>query len=200
MTRDGERVGAAQWGLAIPADPGQHTIGASAPGRVPWQAATTVSGAGTTVAITVPALAVAPPESAPLPPVAPPIAPASSTTSPPEPAASGAGLGTQRTLAIVAGGIGVVGLTVGTVFGLKSKSKHDEAAQYCDGSACRGSRGVSAGNAAHSAGNVSTAFMIVGALGAAGGITLWLTAPKSREALGSQLALGLGSVELSGAF
>ena len=132
VTRDGERVGAAQWGLAIPADPGDHTITASAPGRATWQAVTAVSGVGTTVAITVPALAVSAPEAPPTRAVtsAPAAAPPPVVVAT-EPAPSG--LGTRRTLALVAGGIGVVGIGVGTVFGLKSKSDHDEAAKYCDG-------------------------------------------------------------------
>jgi serine/threonine-protein kinase len=197
VTRDGERVGEAQWGLALPADPGQHTVAASAPGRASWQATTTVSGAGTTVAITVPALALAPMESAPVAAPPSPIAPPPSAPLVEGSLSTGGALGTQRVLAIVAGGVGVVGLAVGTVFGLKSKSKHDEAAKYCDGTECREPRGVSAGEAAYSAGNVSTVGMVVGALGVAGGVTLWLTAPR-KEAARAQLALGLGSLELSG--
>jgi hypothetical protein len=108
-------------------------------------------------------------------------------------------LGTQRTLGLVAGGVGVAGVVVGSVFGLHSKSKHDEAAQYCDGSVCNDQRGVDAGESAHSAGNVSTVGMIVGALGLGGGVLLWLTAPQSKEQH-AELRLGLGSIQLQGKF
>lgn len=196
VTRDGERVGVAQWGVAIPADPGDHTIAASAPGRAPWQAVTAVTGVGTTVALTVPALAISTPEAPPTPAVtstpalvAPPVVVAK------EPASSG--LGTRRTLALVAGGIGVVGVGVGTAFGLKSKSDHDEAVKYCDGSQCREARGVTAGEDAYSAGTVSTVGMVIGALGLAGGVALWVTAPK---AAATEIAVGPGSLQVKGAW
>jgi hypothetical protein len=108
-------------------------------------------------------------------------------------------LGTQRTLALVAGGIGVVGVGIGTLFGLKSKSSHDEAAKYCAGAICTDPRGVTAGNDAHAAGNVSTIAMIVGAAGLAGGVVLWLSAPKSTEPH-AELGAGFGTLQFRGNF
>ncbi|HEX2674260.1 MAG TPA: hypothetical protein VHM25_25460, partial [Polyangiaceae bacterium] len=90
-----------------------------------------------------------------------PIAAHTAPAPPPEPE-SHSGLGQQRTLALIASGVGVIGIGVGTVFGFKSKSNHDEAVKYCNGSECSDPRGVSAGNDAHAAGNVSTVAMIVG--------------------------------------
>lgn len=110
------------------------------------------------------------------------------------------GLGTQRTLALVAGGVGLVGVGVGTVFGLKSKSSHDEAAVYCSGSVCSDQRGVDAGQDAYSAGTVSTVAMVVGAVGLAGGAVLWLTAPRSRLEPATALGLGPGSLHVRGSF
>jgi hypothetical protein len=108
-------------------------------------------------------------------------------------------LGSQRTFALVAGGIGVVAVGVGTVFGLKSRSRHDDAAKYCTGGSCTDTRGVTAGNDAHAAGNVSTIVMIVGAAGLAGGVVLWLSAPKTTEQH-AQLSAGLGTLQLRGNF
>jgi hypothetical protein len=108
-------------------------------------------------------------------------------------------LGTQRTLALVAGGIGVVGVGIGTVFGLKSKASHDEAVKYCVGGTCNDPRGVTAGNDAHASGNVSTIAMIVGAAGLAGGVVLWLSAPKSTEAR-AELTAGFGALQFRGNF
>ena len=119
---------------------------------------------------------------------------------------SGSSLGQQRMFALIAGGVGVVGLGVGTVFGLKSKSDHDEASKYCAGSQCSDARGVSAGNDAHSAGNVATLAMIVGGVGLAGGAALWFTAPKSRSdasarlGASTRLSVGLGTLRLQGEF
>jgi hypothetical protein len=134
---------------------------------------------------------------------------ASASAPAPEPdqaPASRSGLGTRRTLALVAGGIGLVGVGIGSYFGLQSKSKLDEAEKYCKGSDCTDPRGVTAGNDAYTAGNVSTVAMVVGALGIGGGVVLWVTAPKSAAAeqppAGPQakLELGFGSLSLRGAF
>src|SRR5439155_4931174 len=85
------------------------------------------------------------------------------------------GLGTHRTLALVAGGVGVAGLAVGAVFGLSSISKHDEAEHHCSGSICRDEQGVELRAQATRAGNASTAAFLVGAAGLVGGAALWLT-------------------------
>jgi hypothetical protein len=194
VTRDGERVGPAQWSVPIPADAGEHQITATAPGREAWQSRVTVKGPGGVFSATVPALA--PTGSTPVGPVVPPPAtpPADSSM----PARASGGLGTRRIIALAAGGVGVAGVVVGTIFGLNSKSKHDEAEKYCDGSRCTDARGVSAGNAAHSAGNVSTVAMIVGGVGLAAGVTLWLTAPDA--ATTAALTLAPTGLELQGAF
>jgi hypothetical protein len=112
----------------------------------------------------------------------------------------GPSLGRQRTLALVAGGVGLVGVGVGAVFGLKSKSDHDEAAKYCNGSACTDARGVSAGSDAHSAGNISTVAMIVGGVGLAGGAVLWFTAPRTSEQTSARLGIGIGTLQMRGQF
>lgn len=192
LTRDGERVGQAQWGVPIPADAGEHRIAASAPGHESWQGVVVVKGPGGTFAATVPAL---PPVGG----VAPVhVNPEPAPTGTAEPARPSGGLGTQRTVALAAGGVGVVGVVVGSIFGLKSKSNHDEAEKYCDGSRCTDARGISAGNAAHSAGNVSTVAMIIGGVGLAAGVTLWLTAPKAPAS--AALNLTPRGVELRGSF
>jgi tetratricopeptide (TPR) repeat protein len=193
ITRDGQPVGSAQWDQPIAADEGEHVISASAPGRAPFQTTVVVKGEATTATVNVPELARQEAASA-----VPTPAPVQPISAPSPLAEQGSGLGMQRTLALVAGGIGVVGLGVGTVFALKSKSKHDEAGKYCDGSECTDPRGVNAGNDAHSAGNVATLGMLVGALGVAGGITLWLTAPHAGSAPKTELSLGPGSLRLRG--
>jgi hypothetical protein len=183
ITRDGEPVGAPQWGLPIPADIGEHVVAAKAPHHRPWKTVAVVKGEGTSTVTLVP-----------------PLEPASATEEEaPPPGPGETGLGTQRTLAIVAGGVGVVGLGLGTVFGLKSKSKHDEAAGYCNNPNCPDARGVDAGNDARSSGNVATIGFVIAGLGLGGGIALWVTAPKS-AAPAAQVGFGLGSMQIKGAF
>jgi hypothetical protein len=199
VTRDGVEVGTAQWGVPIPSDEGTHEISAKASGYDDWHAKVAVSGAGTSASVTVPKLVVTPS-------VAPKAAPAAASTAATDENANAAqtatesksgGLGTQRTLALVSGGVGVAGLVVGSVFGFKAMSNKNEADKTCNGSACTSPDGVQAGNDAHSAGTISTIGMVVGAAGVAGGLVLWFTAPSGSKA---QVGISPTGVTLAGRF
>jgi len=205
VTRDGAPVGQAQWGEAIPADLGSHIVKASAPGHQAWETTILVQKKGETVRVEVPALeALAEPTQAPTP--TPALAPvALVTTGTVVPAAPNersmwAELGTAKTIALVAGGVGVAGVVVGSVFGLMSKSKHDEAEQHCNGSSCSDPQGVDLRSEARARGNVSTVAFIVGAVGLAGGATLWLTAPRHTETPGPQVGMTSGGIVVKGTF
>jgi tetratricopeptide (TPR) repeat protein len=186
ITRDGKPVGSAQWGLPIPADEGKHTIEATAPGHDFWQTVIEVRGEGKTVTVKVPALR----------------SRAAGDESESAPGQEGAeketGLGTQRILALVAGGVGVVGVGVGTVFGLKSMSNKDDAEQHCDGAVCRDQQGVDLRSDAISAGNISTIGFAVGLAGLAGGAVLWLTAGGESEKEQVAVGVGPGAVSIKG--
>ena len=179
VRRDGDLVGRDQWGVALAVDPGEHTISASAPGRSPWQTAATLRvGDASPVTVVVPELA--------------------RTATPPDasPARSAQPLGTQRLFAIAATGAGVVGVALGTVFALQSKSKHDEADRFCNGPACFDQRGVDLAEEAKQAGNLATIAFTAGALGLAGGAVLWFTAPARSPA--AHIGLGVGTLQVSG--
>jgi hypothetical protein len=103
-------------------------------------------------------------------------------------------------LALIAGGVGVLGIGAGTVFGLSSKSNHDEAERYCEGGDCTDARGVRAGEDAYSAGTLSTVCMVIGGAALAGGAVLWFTAPKRDEQALTALGIGPGTIQLRGAF
>ena len=57
VERDGAEVPKAAWGLAVPVDPGNHLVRASAAGRQPWTFTATLGGTTKRVTITVPILA-----------------------------------------------------------------------------------------------------------------------------------------------
>jgi hypothetical protein len=78
-------------------------------------------------------------------------------------------------------------------------SDHDDAEKYCKGSQCTDPRGVTAGNDAHSAGNVATIAMIAGGVCIGAGVALWFTAPKA-SAPSTTVGLGLGTVQMKGTF
>ena len=108
------------------------------------------------------------------------------------------GLGTQKILAIVAEGIGVVGLGVGSAFGAAALSKRNDAANTCP-NLCADESGVHKWSDAKSAGNVSTVAFLVGGLALAGGAVLWFTAGGTAPSTGAPAAaLGIGpaSVQL----
>jgi len=202
VRRDDSVVGSAQWQLPIPSDPGIHHFRASAPGYKPWQSDVDLKGAGVTVEVDVPDLEVEPvppaaPAAMPTPAVSapPPSAPADTSDTP----STSSGLGTQRIFAIAAAGAGIAGVAVGAVFGLKSKSNHDDAAGHCNGSSCDAA-GVALRSDAISAGNVSTAAWLVGAAGLAGGAVLWFTANPPKPQPSTQLGLGVGAILVRGAF
>ena len=110
----------------------------------------------------------------------------------------GHGLGTQKILAIVAGGIGVVGLGLGTAFGAMALSKKSDAQGACPGSQCPTHDGVSKWSDATSTGNVSTIGLIVGGVGVAGAAVLWFTASSPSSETSTHVGIGPGVLEVKG--
>ena len=107
---------------------------------------------------------------------------------------------TQKVLAVVAGGIGLVGIGVGTAFGLQALSKHKDAENACP-STCTTPAGVSLWHDAVTAGNLSTVAFIVGGVGIASAAVLWLTAGSSNASstqVGVGVRVGPGSFLLRG--
>jgi len=185
---DGEVIALALMGTAIPVDPGDHVVRATAPGMKPWETSAKTAGEGATAKVSVPPLEKDPNAvAAPPPPVVAPPAPSTTAVpaAPPAPADTGSSSGrTQRTIALVVGGAGVVALGIGTYFGVTALSKKgDENAQCPGGSSgpCN-STGVSLSQTAVSDGNVASVLLGVGAVAVVGAGVLWLTAPRAGAA------------------
>jgi hypothetical protein len=104
--------------------------------------------------------------------------------------------GTQKALALVAGGLGVVGIGVGTIFGLQSMSKNSDATAKCP-AACSDQAGVELWNDARFAGNISTIGFVVGGVGLATGAILWFTAKPSRTTA-LRTDIGPGTLQIRG--
>jgi serine/threonine-protein kinase len=189
--RDGTIVRPAEWGTAVAVDPGSHVIAATAPGHKAWQATVNLRDKSETVIV--PELEVLPPAKAAKADETKEGATTKEARGPADSAETNAGQ-TQRTVALIAGGVGVVGVAVGTVFGLRSKSAHEDAAAYCSGTVCTDPRGIELSNKARSSGNVSTAAFIVGGVGLAAASVLWFTAPHSKVEVG----LGIGTMQVAG--
>lgn len=184
VRRDGARLGDAQWGLPLPVDPGEHTFEATAPGKRPWKQVIDVRGEGAVVDVNVPALEDAPAAAAPVaapepaaatppPSVAPPPAAAAETSAP---------SGTQKTIALVSGGVGLAAAAVGLGFGLSASSKWNDVEKACPNRTCTNEAQRQVGKDAGTAADVSTVLVTVGAVGIVAGVVLWLTAPSGSNA------------------
>lgn len=192
ITRNGEQVDPAMLDTPMPVDPGEHTIVAAAPGKREWSTKVDVGPNGQRASVTIPIL---PDE--PIVQVATPAAAAQ----PGVDAGSSSSGDTQRWLAVGAGVVGVAGIVIGTVFGLQAGSKWDDA-QACDKDPSCPNAGTLSDDAS-SAATISTVGFVVGGLGIAGGLALWLTAPDSESSAtasraGVSVGLGLHGVSVSG--
>ncbi len=190
VSLDGVSVGRAEWGIAVPIDPGVHTVDAAAPHFKPWSTKLTVGTEATTTPVAIPALEAAPADVAPPPTPATPSAPPPATTA--EPPAVDSSVGhTQRTVGLVLGAVGIVGLGVGAGFAVSAKSQYNGSLSDCLASAPNecSSAGVNERNSAISAGNVASVAVTVGAVALAGGVVLWLTAPTGHASGADRAAL-----------
>lgn len=112
----------------VPLDPGETLIEATAPGHAPWRRTVNAQGSGTLLVVEVPDLLAPHTDPAQVKPSATPVArTATSDTSKSV---------DWRPYAIVATGIGVVGVAVGTGFAVGAKSKQNDSNAYCDGTGC----------------------------------------------------------------
>lgn len=136
-------------GTEIPLDPGEHDLLVTAPGKKPWEQSKLALGpSATTVHVRVEledeAAAAAPAAAAPPATTADTQSQAATTAAtdtrgpdtpqPEQPAASGGGNDTKRTLGFVIGGAGIVALGVAGYYGLTAISRKNDESKYPAGS------------------------------------------------------------------
>ena len=206
VKRDGAVVSPALWGTPVPLDPGKHQVSASAPGKEPWEITVVLDQPGGVISVDVPPLldrkAGAGATGAPAVAGGPAQKPGAGAEQP-APVEGASPRPWQRPLGITATVVGVVGFGVGTAFGLLAKSANDTSNMgNCDAKTNRcNAAGLLQRADAVQKGNVGTGVGIAGAVLAAGGIVLWITAPSAsspRSAAGRQRPeIGLGPTGLS---
>jgi hypothetical protein len=197
VTIDGQPVSAAALGLKRPIDPGQHTVRAEAPGYKPAENSFQVADAG--LAETKLTLEKAP------------DAPAAAGTPGSDQAgvtASTSGGSSNKTFALVAWGVGGLGLVVGGITGLIAVGKHGSLKDSCPDSKCP-STSKSDVDSYKTVGTISTIGFIAAGVGAAAGAVLWFTAPSESQSPAAAPAaaraswhpyVGLGSAGVTGRF
>lgn len=169
VSLDGDRIPDALWGMESPADPGPHEVVARATAVAPWNSQATVTDEGSRTTVVVPVLA----------PPAPVVsAPAPATL----PLATGAApfwtRRTAHTSALVTAGLGIVGVAVGTGFGVDAAGKQSDYNQIKARGTCT-TQCVAESQQAVSAATGSTVGFVVGGVLVAAGAVLWLTAPAA---------------------
>jgi hypothetical protein len=175
VQRDGVMLEGASLDNALPVDPGHHVIVASADGY-----------ASKTFTIDLKEsekqrIEVTPGEKLPEPvktPTSSTIVSTSSTTSDAPRSSS-----STRTWGYVIGGLGVVGLGIGTVYGFVALSKNSESKSNgaCDANNFCDAAGKAARDDARRAGNISTFAFVVGGVAVAAGAVLILAGPSSSK-------------------
>jgi hypothetical protein len=175
--RDEVEVSEATWGVAVPLDAGEHVIVAKAPGKKDWSRTVRIEASDGPILVEIPML-----ENAKAPNRQQPALRADVNKAPVADAMSLQGRGnSQRTLAYVAGGVGVAGWLVGAVAGLKAKSKQNQSESQCVTSApnyCN-QQGVDLLSTGRKYAAVANVGFAAGALGVVGGALLYFTSPTA---------------------
>lgn len=176
VTLDGNPVNTAALGLRRPVDPGSHVVKASAEGYKPAETSFQVQEGGTGEAklkLEKDPNAVATPG----PSTAPTGTPGTADPGTSLAASTDKGGSSNKTLAIVAFGVGGAGLVLGSVTGLIAMGKHSDLEKACPDGKCPADQ-KSAYDSYKSMGTISTVGFIVAGVGAAAGAVLLLTSPK----------------------
>ena len=188
---DGSVLGEGTLGTALPIDPGAHVLKAGAPKKREWSQQFEVPAEAGTQNIEVPALE-------DLPVAAPPVvAPKPAERPTPQPAPSS----NKRPIGIALGAVGLVGIGVGSYFGLRAKSQADDADRFCRGSVCT-EEGLAGHEDARSSAFIANILFGVGVVGIVSGTYLIVTSgpDTSTQQASVWLGAGVGQVAAGGSF
>jgi hypothetical protein len=165
---DDQTIGPAAFATAIPVDPGDHVVRATAPGKRPFVESFVMSpGATRTVRVLLSAED----------PATPALALAPETHEAP----AHAGSSTRRTWGLVVGGAGVALVGVGAYFGLNAFSMKHTAEGECSAAGQCTQAGLDAMSSMKTSETVSTITTLAGAAALAGGVYLVLTSSSSNQ-------------------
>jgi hypothetical protein len=187
VKRDGAVIAEASVGVALPVDPGDHTVTGQAPGGPVVEVRVTL-GKDEKKQVTLPLAA----------PRAEPTPSSIAAAPPPQaPPPSDAGPSGQRVAAFVVGGVGVAGVIVGAVMGGLVLSKQGTVKANCAGMFCDAA-GAGAVESAKPLGVGSTVGFIVGGAGLVVGVVLLATDRSTPRAAAGPPALQVGLVSIGG--
>jgi hypothetical protein len=172
VTVDGAPVHQAAWGLPTPFDPGSHQITVAAQGKKTWQSQFDLA-VGEQKVVTIPVL-----ESDLQAAAAP--APAAGEPAPVDASAEESAK-KKRMTGYIVGGVGVVSLGVGAVFGIQALSKRSQSDEHCPADKCT-AEGVALNDEAKTAAWIANIGVGLGLVGIGVGTYLILSAKPKQEA------------------
>lgn len=199
VKRGNYRLEPSLYGTPLPVDPGEFRIEVSAPGYETWTTPIKVESGGASASVRVPGLVKRPEEATPPPTARTPSGqPADlrlkSQATPP----AKHGLTTGQTLGLVVGGVGIVGLGLGTYFGVRAISKNSDAETRCNGDNQCSPQGLDlTEKAKKDATAANIAFAAGGALVAIGGVVFLSSGSRDSERVALVPLLGPRSAAAS---
>jgi hypothetical protein len=195
---DGAEMGAGALDVAMPIDPGQHTVQATAPDMLPFEATIDVEPGASSRTFAIPPLVPAP---KPDPETVVEVVPATGRW--------------RMPVGIGVGAAGLVALGVGIGFGAKALSLGGEAKDKCANNVCT-AEGYAAWQDGRAAATTADVMLVVGGVATAAGLVLIVTAPRKPAAPPTQEApppepapaaavvpvfgRGLGAIAVQGTF
>jgi len=202
LTRNNQALDSALWNRAVPVNGGDYTIVARAPGKDEWKTTVKVPVEKGKITVDVPKLGEpGKPEQKPIvtpPEVKPP--PEEEPEQPETPAPSM--FTTKRKIAVAVGGVAVIGIAAGVVFGMGAKAKERDAFALCPDPmvscdmAVQANKLIDQGHTSALLANISFGVAGAAAIGAA---VLWFTgAPETNSSVA--LVPGPASLTVVGKF
>lgn len=167
VTLDDHAIGPGVFGTAIPVDPGDHVVRATADGKQPFVQTVTVPATAENVTVHIPVLPTAW--------VAPPV-PRPDESQVLRPIPSDNGTGSERAWGYTSGGAGLVLIGIGSYFGVRALSEKHTANENCSATLCD-SAGLDAIHTMKTAEAVSTISIAAGIAGVGVGLYLVLVPP-----------------------
>jgi len=198
LKRDGTPMGEGQVGTALPLDPGEHVIEATAPQRKAFRVTVTLPAQGTLSTVEVPELAEED-RGTPAPTAVP-----QSKPGPARPAPEPEDNTNRYILGGVVGGAGVVVGTIGLILGASARSQWNNASSQCPGNRCPNQTLIDNAKSAGNTADAATVMLIVGGAAVATGAVILLTAPSTADKPRAQVHLApmlgdrMGALTLGG--
>jgi hypothetical protein len=158
IRRNGIAIAETEWGEALVVDPGELTVEVSAPGKQSRTISTKIEGEGRTAELSIPALAEKP-------------------TAAPRASSASFIQGPQRVAGVITTTAGLATIAMGSLLSVRATRKHDSANVLCPDYEHCDPNGIALSEDAASDARISTALIIGGAIVAAGGVIVFLTAP-----------------------